>query len=104
MSDLRQRAERIDQMIEDAQAEHDIELSIECRKLVHGHPLIDFDFGLQQLMSDVQSFAATPVLSDVICRQNLGRTAPFSLEAPIAVPTTDVEHTLAMKIDLIQLL
>src|SRR5437762_5870684 len=104
MPDLGKPEERIAQMIENAEAQDDVEPAVQRRQVVDRHVLADLDLRLEQLPRQRQPSSVGPVLRGIVGGDDDGGAAALRIETPIAVPRPNFQHGLAAKIEPIELL
>src|SRR5262249_53568111 len=80
-----------------------VKLPSESCQVVHGNVELHFDRRIQQLLRKQDSLVAGPILRPVVGRKHAPCPPALRVEAPIAIPATEVEHALAGEIDRIEL-
>lgn len=89
-------------MIINSEKQDDVEAPAEFREIINGAIRNDFDLRIQYFLRQIDAGRTAPVLGEVVERDDLGRAALLRVEAPAPVPATDIEDTLAGKINQIE--
>ncbi len=102
VADLGESGEGVDEVVIDAETQHDVEGLTQLRGFVDRNALIDLDRWISKFLGEPQAGAVRPVLADVVGRENAPRATLLGVKAPVSVPAADLEHALAGKIDLVE--